>query len=284
MNADYFIRNLVAEDIPEAMKLVLAEGWNQTENDWKLFIENPDNDCKCIVAEGKLVGTATTYRFSEDLAWVSMVLVDKNFRGLGYGKALMKSVLTELKDCKSVKLDATSAGEKVYEKLGFVKEYSISRWICDSFEEKLLPNPEISEINNRDLLSVIEYDKSAFGAARSEIIKSFARNFPKICRISKNEKKISGIALGRKGNKHFQIGPVSAISDLVAKELITSVLNKLKHQSVVIDLLDDKPNLAQWLSELGFQQKRSFWRMYLNDNSFPGYSAHQFAICGPEFG
>lgn len=284
MSSEYIIRNLAIEDIPEAMKLVLAEGWNQTENDWKLFIENQDNNCKCLIAEGHLVGTATSYRFSKDLAWVSMVLVDKNFRGRGYGKVLMKAVLAELKDCKSVKLDATPAGEKVYEKLGFEKEYSISRWICDSFVSRIHNNPGISEIKNTDLKLVIDFDKNAFGAERSKLIRSLDENFPQMCRISKIKNEISGIALGRIGNRHYQIGPVAANSDTVAKNLIASVLAGLQNQSVVIDVLDDKAELTRWLSDLGFQQKRQFWRMYLNDNSYSGKPAQQFAICGPEFG
>ena len=151
MNPEYSIRNLTIKDFPEAMKLVLAEGWNQTENDWKLFIENPDNACKCMVVDGQLIGTATSYRFSGNLAWVSMVLVDKNYRGHGFGKALMKAVLSELKDCNSVKLDATPAGEMIYEKLGFIKEYSISRWVCDSFDATVHQNSGLSKIKNHDL-------------------------------------------------------------------------------------------------------------------------------------
>lgn len=275
---------MTVEDIPEAMKLVLAESWNQTENDWQLFIENENNNCKCLIFDDHLVGTACSYRFSQNLAWISMVLVDINYRGKGFGNALMKAVLNELKDCKSVKLDATPAGEKVYEKLGFVKEYSISLWICDSFESTIHKSAEISEIKNSELKLIVDFDGSSFGVKRLEVIKSLAVNFPELCRISKNKNEISGIALGRKGNKHAQIGPVSAVSDLVAKELITSVLSGLKHQSVVIDILDDKFELMNWLTELGFQQRRSFWRMYLNNNSYPGKINHQFAICGSEFG
>jgi hypothetical protein len=36
-------------DIVYAMKLSNAEGWNQTEKDWNLLIESPQN--VCLVAE-----------------------------------------------------------------------------------------------------------------------------------------------------------------------------------------------------------------------------------------
>ncbi len=284
MNTDYYIRNLTVNDIPEAMKLVLAEGWNQTEKDWKLFIENPENNCKCLITEGKLVGTATSYRFSQNLAWVSMVLVDKNFRGRGFGKALLESVLNDLNDCKSIKLDATWAGEKVYRKLGFVKEYSISRWVCDSFNGENLTNSEISEINGDDLNSVVAFNQISFGAGREKLISAFINNFPGLTGILKQDGKILGTALGRIGNRYVQIGPVSATSFSAVQKIISSVLKSLHQRSVVLDVLDDKTELADWLTQMGFQKKRQFLRMYLNDNSYKGETELQFVICGPEFG
>ena len=87
------IRDLKTKDIPEAMKLVLAEGWNQTEKDWKLFLNHPGNVCKCAEIEGKLVGTTTSYNFANKVAWISMMLVNKDYRGQGISSMLLKSVL-----------------------------------------------------------------------------------------------------------------------------------------------------------------------------------------------
>lgn len=284
MNSEYYIRNLNNDDIPDAMKLVLAEGWNQTERDWRLFIEKPYNRCKCLVADDQLVGTATSYRFSKNLAWVSMVLVDKNFRGKGFGKALMDAVLADLKDCRSIKLDATPAGEKVYEKLGFVKEYSVSRWICDSFNAEIPHNRNIAGIIEADLPKVIQLDKKVFGTERTDIIRSMTIHFPELTGILRMNGKTEGFAVGRRGNRFVQIGPVSATSDSGAKELVASILSGSKKQAIVLDVMDSKTGLAEWFTQLGFQQKRQFWRMYLNNNSETGKTDQQYVICGPEFG
>ncbi len=284
MNSDFFIRDLTSKDIPEAMKIVRQEGWNQTETDWKLFIENPDNCCKCLVVDGQLVGTTTSYRFSENLAWVSMVLVNKDFRGRGYGKFLTESVLNETGDCKSIKLDATPAGEKVYEKLGFIREYSITRWVCESFTSEIHPPTDVEKINLYDIEPLVDFDKQTFGEGRKKIIDSLITNFSEFCRISKKNGKENGFALGRAGSRFYQIGPVSANSFPVAKDLISSVLCGLNKQPVVMDIPDSQVELTDWLTVLGFQRKWQFWRMYLNDNSCKGETEKQFAICGPEFG
>ena len=43
--AAFILRSIELTDIGSAMKLSNAEGWNQTEKDWKLFVEDPDNVC-----------------------------------------------------------------------------------------------------------------------------------------------------------------------------------------------------------------------------------------------
>lgn len=46
-------------DIESAIKLPNAEGWNQTEKDGKLLIENPENVCMVAECSNKVIGTIT---------------------------------------------------------------------------------------------------------------------------------------------------------------------------------------------------------------------------------
>lgn len=284
-NNNITIRNLETEDIPAAMELVLAEGWNQTENDWRLFLSHPGNVCKCAEKGGKVVGTTTSYNFSDKVAWISMVLVHKNFRGLGISKMLLNSVLNELKNCKSIKLDATPAGRNVYRQFGFVEEYRISRMINNSFKHSITLGTESSlKIMKADVANIIEFDHNVFGGSRPHLIKAWISDNPKNSWIIKHQDQISGFVLGRKGNRFFQIGPVSAKNEFEAKALILQVLNNLTGEPVVIDIMMDKTTLADWLTTIGFEKRREFTRMFYKGNSFPGNKTKQFVIGGPEFG
>lgn len=278
------LKTLTIRDIPQALELSGAEGWNQTEKDWKFLTENPDNVCLAMEEKGKIVGTATAAIYENRMAWIGMVLVEKSYRGRGYSKLLLNEILNRLKAVKTIKLDATPAGQPVYEKLGFVKEYSISRMVCDSFNSEIVRSKRIAKIATSDLQAVFQFDKKVFGADRRNLIYALASHFPELTGILINERIIKGLAIGRKGNKYIQIGPVSAYSELVAKELITNILSDLTKQAVILDVADSKTGLTDWLLQLGFRQQRQFWRMYLNNNFFQGEPAKQFAICGPEFG
>lgn len=280
------IRNLQKEDIPAAMKLVLAEGWNQTQKDWKLFIGNPKNICKCAEFDGKLVGTTTSYIYSNEIAWISMVLVNKEFRGKGISKLLLNSVLYELNNCKSIKLDATQAGKPIYEKFGFVEEYSISRLVNTSVNQTINESFDTlpKKIYIGDAPKIIDFDKQVFGSARNELLRFWIVDSPENCWLIKREGQISGFMLGRQGNRFFQIGPVSAKNLADAKVLILQTLENLKGKSVVIDVMDDKQELVDWLKKFGFEKVREFTRMFKKTNQHSGKSDCQFLIGGPEFG
>ncbi len=285
-NTPVKIRHLQLSNIADAMKLVLAENWNQTEKDWEILIRGSQNICFAAIAGNQLVGTATAINYANIVSWIGMVLVDKKFRGQGISKLLLKSLFDELKSCKSIKLDATPAGQPVYKTLGFADEYTISRMVNSSFAG--LPNIDfentIQQIKHDDILAIIEFDKQVFGADRKQIIQILINDYPKNSWVQKEGNKIVGFALGRQGNKHHQIGPVSAMSVLTTKQLISNALQRLKGESIVIDILDDKPELQSWLKSIGFEKQRYFTRMFLKNNKSPGKVHSQFIICGPEFG
>ena len=70
-------------DIEIAMHLKNEEGWNQTEKDWELLIKNSHNICLVAEYQQKVIGTATAINYSDKVAWIGMVLVNKKYRGQG---------------------------------------------------------------------------------------------------------------------------------------------------------------------------------------------------------
>ncbi len=71
----FILRPMELSDIGSAMKLLNTEGWNQTEKEWKLLIENPENVCMVAESDNKVIGTTTAINYSNQVAWIGMVLV-----------------------------------------------------------------------------------------------------------------------------------------------------------------------------------------------------------------
>jgi ribosomal protein S18 acetylase RimI-like enzyme len=283
-NQDVIIRDLRLEDIPEAMEFVLAEGWNQTPEDWKIFLEGPQNVCKAAEIDGKLIGTVASMNYSGRKVWVSMVLVHKDHRGKGISRMLLDTALKELSLCSSIKLDATDAGLAGYRKFGFVEEYKIVELIHNSFSGTFSNSKNSSLIVEEDFPDVVAFDNTAFGADRSGFIGYLRSHYPDKSRIIREENQTKGYSLGREGNKYHRIGPVSSLTSAYARQLIEDCLRTLQDKSVVIDVLEEKTDLIEWLLSLGFTIKRQFTRMYQFENPYPGRRDLLQVIAGPEFG
>lgn len=285
-NAAFILRPMQPGDIEAAMKLSNAEGWNQLEKDWKLLIENPENVSMLAQCGNKIIGTTTAINYSNQVVWISMVLVDKEYRGQGVSKLLIKYILKKLEHFKSIKLDATPEGQKVYKKFDFKDEYPIVRMVNTSMKNLAPRNDDglAEPVQSQHIQEIIALDEFIFGANRIQLIKSLVNEYPgKACLLKRNNR-ITGFVLGRDGNKYHHVGPVMASNIIDAKILITKVLKKLINQSVIMDVPDDKEDLLNWLNSIGFIKQRQFIRMYKKENPFPGMTGKQYLICGPEFG
>lgn len=284
--AAFILRRIEPDDIAGAMKLSNDEGWNQTEKDWRLLIEDTQNICILAEHNQKVIGTTTAINYSNQIAWIGMVLVAKEYRGQGISKLLLTNIFKKLEFCKSIKLDATSDGQQVYKKFDFKDEYTILRMTTSSMQNLSSDNNVITPepILEKDIEEVISLDAHVFGVHRTQLFKSLIKEYRDKAWLLKQNNRVSGFVLGRDGNKYHQIGPVVASTTTEAKSLVTKALNNLINQSIVIDVLSDKEELINWLKSIGFIRQRNFIRMYKNENYFPGMIDKQYAICGPEFG
>jgi GNAT superfamily N-acetyltransferase len=280
------IRQMHFDDIGKCMLLSDAEHWNQTDTDWKRLIYGSQNNCLVAESENRIVGTATAMNYSNSVAWIGMVLVDKDYRGRGIANSLIFSLLNMLKSIKSVKLDATPAGQPVYEKIGFIYEYTIHRMVKSSVLNhragENMVKPEAIQPSDMNEISSLDY--SVFGAQRNYLLASLYKERSDKAFCIRQNGRITSFSLGRKGRNYFQIGPVVAMGTTEAKILILNILEELCGEQIVVDVLDDKVELIQWLVGAGFIHQRQFSRMYLQQNPYAGNVKNNYLICGPEYG
>lgn len=120
------IRLMTLNDLPLGLRLSAQAGWNQTEADWRRFMRlEPDG---CFVAQWAQEPVATTAAFVfGSVGWIAMVLVDEAFRHRGIASRLVEHALkyVEQRSVRTTRLDATPLGRPVYERLGFLPEYSL---------------------------------------------------------------------------------------------------------------------------------------------------------------
>lgn len=278
---------MAVADMDFAMSLKDTEGWNQTRADWALLLShNPE---LCLVAEvnGKAAGTITAINYENKVAWIGMVLVDRNYRGKGISKLLLNALIDKLGTCQSIKLDATPAGKKVYDKLGFAGEYDIVRMTTRKLRSPasvIGAAVELEGLTADKLKGVVAYDEQVFGVNRGKVVHNLAgRHRAKACCFT-GAGDVAGYVLSRPGCHYTQVGPLVAATQAHARALLAHVLHTMEGQPVVVDVLAGHRGLVAWLAGWGFERERSFLRMYLKGNPYAGRPQQHFLIAGPELG
>jgi GNAT superfamily N-acetyltransferase len=280
-NAAVEIRLLFEADIPAAMQLKEAAGWNQTEADWRRLLRLEPNGCFGAIKDGRLVGTTTT-TIHGDLAWIGMVLVEQQERRQGIAAKLMNVALDYLQDkVDTIKLDATSLGQPVYEKFGFEVESEVERWTGTA---RSTGGATSSPINDAAVRDVLQLDRTAFNADRSKLIEMLINDAcvpPVLVRASDGA--LSGYALARSGTKKTYVGPVVARDPHVLETLLDEMLAQLAGSEVYIDINKECVVDTSLLSDRGFVRERNLIRMVKGGPS-QKISPLVVAIAGPEVG
>jgi GNAT superfamily N-acetyltransferase len=280
---DIEIRLLSESDIPAAMKLKEAAGWNQTEDDWRRLISLEPAGCFAAIRDHELVGTTTTTTYKDQLAWVGMVLVDPQNRRQGIATRLMETALDYLRGrVATVKLDATAQGKPVYERFGFEVESLVERWVGTLKGSSIIQNYGI--LNPDTLYELLDLDRRAFNADRSMLIQSLINdsNFLPVVKKSADGK-LSGYALARPGTRANYLGPICVTQASDVESLIDEMLRRMGANRVYIDFNRECGTGTSVLSARGFVKERDLIRMTSGER---GQKTSPFvvAIAGPEIG
>jgi GNAT superfamily N-acetyltransferase len=272
-------KRLAEDHIADCVALSAEAGWNQTIEDWALFLRHgtifglPGGD-------GVAVGTGAVLPYSDRFAWISMVLVTASRRRERIGTSILEACCAEVARLGLVSvLDATPAGEHIYRPLGFEGTFNLSRW---QGVTKARSNPPfgIRAMATADIPTVAAMDAAAFGAYRKFLVESLFRRLPQLARVSDDN---SGFVLARPGRIATQIGPIVAANEDAAVALLDTALSCISGP-VFLDVVDGRDFLTRRLRQRGFTVQRPFLRMSLSRPVAFGDPARLFVVAGPEFG
>ena len=253
------IRLMTNGDLRLGLRLSRQAGWNQIESDWLRFVRLEPEGCFVAELDGCSVGTTTTCIF-EKVAWIAMVLVDKESRGQGVGTKLLKHSLDYLnaREVKTVRLDATHLGRPIYEKLGFVPEYELARFEGIARQEKT--TPAVTEALPGLFADMIELDRRITGTYREKMLGRLFKEFPQNTRIMTHGDKIEGFVTMRPGANAIQVGPCTATIN-AGPALLSDALNRCAGKAVFVDIPTGNVRAVKIAGSNGLTIQRRFMRM-----------------------
>jgi len=276
------IERLSADDVAGGLALSDGAGWNQTGDDWSLFIA-AGAAFGVRDEAGTLVATAAALPYDSATGWISMVLVEPAHRHCGIASQLVDACVASLREAgRTPVLDATPAGAAVYAKIGFVAGFAFERWEGDgaatASAAPAIPGADAAGASQGQTL--IAVDRDAGGVDRSLLLRSFLARRDTRAWVTPAR---DGFALRRAGRRAAQIGPIVARRDGDALGLLGAALAGVAGR-VFIDVPVQRTALAEALTRRGFVRQRAFVRMALGDARAAAARARVFALAGPEFG
>jgi GNAT superfamily N-acetyltransferase len=300
------VRRLGPDDLRHCMHLAVDRGWLPEKAKWSLLLEvsevfgvdAPDSGDGGDggdgggagddggAGDGALAGAVVLTRYGAELASVGMMLVAARHGRRGLGRALMEHLLAEAGDA-TVTLVATDLGEPLYDKLGF---RTIRRSAAFTGRFRAAPaagtgtdsrTADNSKMRTRpatttaDMASIIDVDKSAFGADRSHLLRRLPA-FAEQLLVLETEHGITGFAAAWPNHTSTVIGPVVAPGGAAARRLISDLAAGIRGQ-VRLDLDPDRPELPAWAVRHGLRPAALNPVMAHGDRNPPGDPGRLFA-------
>src|SRR5690242_3237924 len=115
---------LRADHIPQAVALSSALNWPYRAEDWRFALELGHG--VAVEAEAGLAATALWWPYEPTFASFGMIIVAPALQGRGIGRLLMDELLRQA-DGRSIILNSTREGYRLYERLGFVPSGQVNQ-------------------------------------------------------------------------------------------------------------------------------------------------------------
>jgi GNAT superfamily N-acetyltransferase len=288
------LRSMTAADIPLGLKLARQAGWNQIEADWQRFLAMQPDGCFVGEWDGAPVATTAAFLFGP-VAWIAMVLVDVDFRRRGIATALLKHALDFLdsQGVETVRLDATAAGQAVYEKLGFVPEYALTRYMgiarpvgCAVHTFSRGGDVTVERCAQHTLpVSISQaaaFDYRMTATPREKMLVRLFNEFPDITRVLCRDNRVEGYVTGRRGANATLIGPCIATAE-AGPGLLKEALSRCADHPVFIDIPQGNRPALEVAEASGLSIQRHFMRMCRGER-IQDHPEAIWASSGPEKG
>ncbi|WP_156840642.1 GNAT family N-acetyltransferase [Novosphingobium aquimarinum] len=265
--------------LEQAAQLTKAVGWPARLEDWQTAFELGRGFA--VELDGELVGTAIWWPYGSTHGSTGMIIVADSAQRRGIGARLMERLLTDAAG-RTIILNSTVAGKKLYERLGF-KPYDQVRQhqaVLEAAPEADASVP-LRDVTTRDTPAIIALDEAAAGMPRPEMLAKVFSQSESL--VVERDGSIAGYGCVRPWGRGVVIGPVIAQDVSDAKALIAALASRHEGEFVRIDV-PKSSGLSDWLVEIGLPQTDEVVTMSLGPPPRTSNDATLFALANQSFG
>jgi len=243
------ISALRADQIPQAVSLSAALGWPYREEDWRFALELGHGIA--IETDAGLAATALWWPYEEAFASFGMIIVAPALQGRGIGRMLMDELLRQA-DGRTIVLNSTREGYRLYERLGFVPCGQVNQHqaVLVAAPPEARASGPIRPLRADDIDAIRELDYRASGMGRARLLDALVLVGNLV--VIERERRVQGYACVRRFGRGVVIGPVVARDAIDTKALIATLAAEHRGGFVRIDV-PTTSGLSPWLEQIGLR-------------------------------
>jgi GNAT superfamily N-acetyltransferase len=249
-------------------------GWNQSDEDFDMLVRMGRQSY--FLAKIRLngieipLGSGALIDIGENISWISMVLVHEEVRRQGIAASLMFHCLHHARSAAKnliIGLDATPAGMKLYEQLGFIKSFPICRCLMPTNERfQLFKETTVESFDKYDSIRTYVHLRG-FGD-RDRLFRSLLSLSGGGCFLARKKGSITGFVMSRSGAMKPYAGPLIADNDQDAALLLGKVLEHWKDHGADQIFIDVPYSRFSMLQSDGKEELHSIGLPFKVENGF----------------
>jgi hypothetical protein len=196
----------------EKIRNLQPDGWSDITGAFQFYTNNDYCNPIKVLIDNKIVGIGNSILF-DNSAWLSHIIVDKDYRNCGIGLGIVDFLLKDIKtkNIETSLLIATELGEPVYVKAGFRKVSDYRFFKKEGTLEGKEFSDKIEPFRDDFYKEIIRLDTYISGENREKLLKTY---IDEAFVFIENEM-ITGYYIPGLGE-----GPIFAITEEAARELM----------------------------------------------------------------
>ena len=213
---------------------MIKEGWRPGLQDAECFLACDPTAAFVGELNGKPIGCITMAKYGDGFAFCGCYIVNKEYRGKGYGRKIWDAAIASVRPSRSIALSGLIDKENMYKRKGFRSHSYGARFVFDlpsamsRFSEASERSPvKIKRIEQVNLEALFMYDTTVFGFERHAFLSKWLRMAGSHARVAINsDDSIVGYIVARLmfvKEEGYKIGPLFADSEPVAEKLLKAV-------------------------------------------------------------
>jgi GNAT superfamily N-acetyltransferase len=263
------IRRLGEDDIDAADAIMMpAYGTPRSrKRELRRYMALEPNSWLLALLDGEPAGLGGATNYGA-FAYIGLMAVHPSFQRRGIAIAIMEQLLAWLDahDCPVVLLDASNAGEKLYEKLGFVDEDKVLVCVQDDCALRPRTSERVTPMREDELAALDAFDAPIFGASRAAVLAAYLADLPDRAFVARDASgQISGYLFAQADT----IGPWTACDPDSAEALLAAALLLEFETSPRVLIPAANSHGSALLMRYGFSPQRMLRHMRLGGDASP---------------